>query len=164
MCWNTGYHKHLSQSKIKIGTLSCFTLNSKNFTKKLTQTEFEMHQLPDVEKTDSKREISCLNWIKYKSRIEVCGKFKTETVSLNIVVYCYRNSSNLKVNEVDLKLTEYQSNLAKRAHLLSYFNIFYMRCIVIDETTVHIQNTFVKKVGFFSNEIFAIVHGIENAI
>ena len=97
-----------------------------------------MHQLPDIEKTDSKREFSCLNWIKYNSRLEVCGEFKTETVSLNIVVGCYRNILYLKDNEVDLKLTEYQPLLAKRVYLLSYINIFYKRCIVIDETTVHI--------------------------
>ena len=45
---------------------------------------------------------------------------------------------NLKDNEVDLKLTEYQSLLAKRVYLLSYFDIFYKRCIVLDETVVHI--------------------------
>ena len=39
--------------------------------------------------------------------------------------------------EVDLKLTEYQLLLAKRVYLMSYIDLFYKRCIVLDETTVH---------------------------
>ena len=39
--------------------------------------------------------------------------------------------------EMDLKLTEYKKLLAKRVYLLSYIDIFYKRCIVLDETTVH---------------------------
>ena len=63
--------------------------------------------------------------------------FQTDTDKLNIVVYRYRNSLYLKDNEVDLKLTEYQSNLANRVYLSSYNDIFYKRGIVLDETTVH---------------------------
>ena len=63
--------------------------------------------------------------------------FQSDTDKLNIVVYRYRNSVYLKDNEVDLKLREYQSLLAKRVYLLSYIDIFYKRCIVVDETTIH---------------------------
>ena len=63
--------------------------------------------------------------------------FQTDTDNLNRAVYRYRNILYLKDNEVDLKLTEYQSLLAKRIYLLSYIDIFYKRCIVLDETTVH---------------------------
>ena len=66
--------------------------------------------------------------------------FRTDTDKLNIVVYRYRNNLYLKDDEVILKLTEYQSRLAKRVSLLSYVDIFYKRCIVLDETTVHNQN------------------------
>ena len=45
--------------------------------------------------------------------------FQTDTDKLNIAVYRYRNNLYLKDNEVDLKITEYQSLLAKRAYLLS---------------------------------------------
>ena len=38
---------------------------------------------------------------------------------------------------MDLKLTEDEKLLAKRVYLLSYIDIFYKRCIVLDETTVH---------------------------
>ena len=103
---------------------------------KLTVTVVEMQQLPDIEKTDSKEEISRLKWTIYNDR-KVCVNFQTDTEKLNNVLYCYRSSLYLKDNEVDLKMTEYPSLLAKRVYLLSYIDIFYKRCIVLDETTVH---------------------------
>ena len=96
-----------------------------------------MQQLPDKEKTDSKEEISRLKWTVCNGRRKVCVNFQTDTEKTNIVVYRYQNSLYLNDNEVDLKKTEYQSLLAERVHLLSYFDIFYKRCIVLDETTVH---------------------------
>ena len=63
--------------------------------------------------------------------------FQTDTDKLNFAVYRYRNNLDLKDIEVDLKLTEHQSLLAKRVYLLSYIDIYYKRCIVLDETTVH---------------------------
>ena len=96
-----------------------------------------MPQLPDIEKTDSKEEVSCLKWTKYNGWRKVCVNFQTDTDQLNNVVYRYRNNLYLKENELDLKLTEYQSLLAKRVYLLSYIDIFYERCIVLYETTVH---------------------------
>ena len=62
--------------------------------------------------------------------------FRTDTDKLNIVVYRYRNNLYLD-NKLDLKLSEYQSLLAKRVYLLSYIDIFDERCMVLDETTVH---------------------------
>ena len=109
----------------------------KTSPEKPTLTVVEMQQLRDIEKTDSREEISCLKWTVYNGRRKVCVTFQTDTEKLNIVVYRYRNNSYLKDNEVDLKLTEYQSLLAKRVYHLSYLDIFYKRCIVLDETTVH---------------------------
>ena len=57
---------------------------------------------------------------------------------MNILVYRYRNNTYLEDTEMDLKLTEYKKLLAKRVYLLSYIDIFYKQCIVLDETTVHI--------------------------
>ena len=105
---------------------------------KLTLTVVEMQQLPDIEKTDSKEEISRLKWTYYNGRRKVRVNLHTDTDKLNIVVYRYRNSSYLKDNEVGLKLTEYQSLLAKRVYLLSYIDIFYKRCILLYEKTVDI--------------------------
>ena len=96
-----------------------------------------MQQLADIEKTASKEEISCLKWTIYIGRRKVCVNFQTDTDKLNFVVYRYRINLNLKDNEIHLKLTEYQSLLAKRVYLLSYIDLFYKRCIVLDETTVH---------------------------
>ena len=96
----------------------------KTSPEKLTLTIVEMQQLPDIEKTDSKEEISCLKWTIYNGRRKVCVNFQTDTDKLNIVVYRYRNNLYLKDNEPDLKFTEYQSLLAKRVYLLSHINIF----------------------------------------
>ena len=96
-----------------------------------------MQQLPDIEKTEFKEEISCLTWPIHNGRSKVCVNFQTDTDKLKIVVYRYRNSLYLKDKEVVLKLTEYESLLVKRFYLLSYIDIFYKRCIALDETTVH---------------------------
>ena len=95
-----------------------------------------MQQLPDIEKNDSEEEISCLNWTTYKGRRKACVNFQTDTDKFIIVVYRYRNILYLKNNEVDLKMAENQSILAKHVYLLSYIDIFYKRCIVLVEKTV----------------------------
>ena len=87
----------------------------------------EMQQSSDIEKTDSNKEISCLKWTIYDGRRKVRVNFQTDTDKLNIVVYRYRNNLYLKDKEVDLKLTEYRSLLAKRVFFLSYIDIFYKR-------------------------------------
>ena len=68
---------------------------------------------------------------------KACINFQTDADKVNIVVYSYRNNTFLKDTEMDLMLTEYKKLLANRAYLLSYIDIFYKRCIVLDETTVH---------------------------
>ena len=95
-----------------------------------------MQQMPDLEKTDSKKEIFRRRWTLYNGRRKVCANFQTDTDKLNVVVYHYRNSLYLNDDEVDLKITEYQSLLAKRVYLLSYIDILYKRCIVLEETAV----------------------------
>ena len=112
-------------------------LKSKDSLEKITLTLLETQPLPDIEKTDSKDEISCLKWTIYNGRRKVCVKIQTDTDKVNIVVYRYRNNTYLKDTELDLKLTEYKKLLAKRVYLLSYIDIFYKRCIVLDETTVY---------------------------
>ena len=57
--------------------------------------------------------------------------------NLNIVVYHYWNNTYVKDTEMELKLTEYEKLLSKRVYLLSYIDVFFKRCIVLDETTVH---------------------------
>ena len=105
---------------------------------KIMLTLVETQQLPDIEKSDSKDEISCLKWTIYNGRRKVSINFQTDTDKVNIVVYRYRNNLYLKDTEMDLKLSEYKKLLAKRVYLSSYIDILYKQCIVLDETTVHI--------------------------
>ena len=112
-------------------------LRSKDSPEKITLTLVETQQLPDIEKADSKGEISCLKRTFHNGRRKVCNKFQTDTDKANIVLYRYRNSAYLKDTEMDLKLTDYKKLPAKRVYLLSYIDFFYKRCIVLDETTVH---------------------------
>ena len=90
---------------------------SKDSLKNITLTLVETQQLPDIQKVDSKEEISCLKWTIYNGRRKVCINFQTDTDKVNIVVYRYRKSTYLNDTEVDLKLTEYKKILAKRVDL-----------------------------------------------
>ena len=112
-------------------------LKVKTLPKKNTLTLVETQQLPDIHKADSKDEISCLKWTIYNGRTKQCINFQTDTHKVNIVVYRYRNSTYLKDTEMDKNLSEYKKLLAKLLDLLSYIDIFYKQCIVLDETTVH---------------------------
>ena len=138
MTWNIGDNRNLFlKLKSKLGLYHVVITTPITSAENFTLTVVEMQQLLNIEKIDSKKEISCLKWTKYNGRSEVCVNFQTDTDNLNIVVNRYRNILYLKDNEIDLKLTEYQLLLAKRVYLLSYIDIFYKRCIVLDKTTVH---------------------------
>ena len=137
MSWNIGDNRKLFfKPKTKLG-LYHVELKSKDSPKKITLTLVETQQMPDIEMSDSKDKISCLKWTIYNGMRKVCINFQTDTDKVNIVVYRYRNSPYLNDSEMDLKLTEYKKLLAKRVYLLSYIDIFYKRCIVLDETTVY---------------------------
>ena len=137
MSWNIGDNRNLFlKLKTKLG-LYHVEFKSKDSPEKFTSTLVETQQLPDIEEADSKDEIPCLKWTIYNGRKKVCSDFQTDTDKVNIVVYRYRNNTYLKNTEMDLKLTEYKKLRAKRVYLLSYTDIFYKRCIVLDETTVH---------------------------
>ena len=137
MSWNIGNHRNLYLNlKSKLRLYHVVLTTPKTNPEKLTLTVVEMSQLSDIEKTFSKEEKSCVKWTIYNGR-KVCVNFQTDTDKLNIAVYRYRNNLYLQDNEMDLKLTEYQSLLAKRVYLLSYIDIFYKRCIVLDEISVH---------------------------
>ena len=137
MSWNIGDNRNLFlKLKTKLGVCHV-ELRSKDSHGKITLTLVETQQLPDFEKIHSKDEISSLKWTIYNGRRKVCINFQTDTDKVNIVVYRYRNNTYLWDTEMELKLTEYKKLLAKRVYLLSYIGIFYKRCIVLDETTVH---------------------------
>ena len=138
MSWNIGDNRnHFVKLKSKLGLYHVVLTTPKTCPEKLTLTVVEMQQMPDIEETDSKEETTCLKRTIYNGRRKVCVNFQTDTDKLNIVVYRYRNNLYLKDDELDLELSEYQSLLAKRVYFLSYIDIFYKRCIVLEETTVH---------------------------
>ena len=137
MSWNIGDNRNLFlQLKTKLG-LYHVQLRSKDSPEEITLTLVETQQVPDIEKSDSKDEISCLKWTTHNGRRKTCINFQTDTDKVNIIVYHYRNSTYLKDTEMDLKLTQYKRLLGKRVYLLSYIDIFYKRCMALDETTVH---------------------------
>ena len=137
MSWNIRDNRNLFlKLKTNLG-LYQVELRSKHSPKKITLTLVETQQMPDIENTDSKNEISCLKWTIYNGRRKVCINFRTDTDKVNIVVYRYGNNTYLKDTEMDLKLTKYKKILAKRVYLLSHIDILFKRCIVLDETTVH---------------------------
>ena len=137
MSWNIGdYRNVFLKLKTKMG-LYHVELKSKDSQGKITLILVETQHLPDIEKVDSRVEISCLKWTIHNGEKKVCINFQTDTDKVKIVVCRYRNSTYLKDAEIDLKLTEYKKLLVKRVFLLGYIDIFYKRCIVLDETTVH---------------------------
>ena len=138
MSWNIGDNGNLFlKLKTKLGLYHVEPRKPKDSPGKITLTLVETQQLPDIEKFDLKDEIACLKWTIYNGRRKVCISFQTDTDKVSIVVFRYRNNTYSKDTEMELKLTEYNKLLAKRVYLLSYIDIFYKRCIVMDETTVH---------------------------
>ena len=61
----------------------------KDSPEKITLTLVQTQQFPDIEKVDSKDEISCLKWTIYNGRRKVCVNFQSDTDKVNIVVYRY---------------------------------------------------------------------------
>ena len=140
MSSNIGENRNLfPKLKSKLGLYHVVLTTPKTSPKKITLTLIEMQQLPEIEKVDSKNEISCLKWTIHNGRRKVCISFKTDMDKLNFVVYRYRNNTYVKDTEMKLKLTEYEKLLRKRIYLLSTIDVFvfFKRCIVLDEKTVH---------------------------
>ena len=138
MSWNIGENRNLFfKLKSKLGLYHVVLTTPKTSPEKITLNLVEMQQLPEIERVNSKNEISCLKWTIYNGRRKVCISFKTDMDKLNIVVYRYRNNTYVKDTEMELKLTEYEKLLSKRVYLLCYIDVLFKRCIVLDETTVH---------------------------
>ena len=137
MIWNIGDNRNVFlKLKTKLG-LYHVQHKTNDFPEKFTLSLVGTQQLPDIEEADSKNEFFCLKWTIYNGRRKVWINFQFDTDKINIVVYRYGNNTYIKDTEMDLKLTEYKKHLAKRVYLMSYVDIFYKRCIVLDETTVH---------------------------
>ena len=96
-----------------------------------------MQQLPNIERNDSREKMSDPKLAKYNGRRKICVNFKTDRDKMSFVVYRYLKSLNLQDNEVDLKMTGNQTLLAKSVYLLSYNDIVFKPCIVLDEIVHH---------------------------
>ena len=65
MSWNIGENRNLFlKLKSKLG-LYHVVLKPRTSPEKNTLTLVEMQQLPEIEKVDSKNEVSCLKWTIY---------------------------------------------------------------------------------------------------
>ena len=90
MSWNIGDNRNLFlKLKSKLGLYHVVLTTRKTSPEKLTPNVLEMQKLPDIEKTDPKQKISCLNWTIYNGSREECVNFQTHRDKLNIVVYRY---------------------------------------------------------------------------
>ena len=95
MSWNIGDKRNLFlKLRTKLG-LYHVELRSKDSLGKIKLTLVESQQLPDIEKFNSKDEISGLKWTIYNGRRKVCINFQTDTDKVNIVVYRYRNRQHV---------------------------------------------------------------------
>ena len=66
MSWNIGDNRNLfPKLKSKLGLYHVELTTPKTTPEKLTLPVVEIQQLPDIERTDSKEEISCLKWTIY---------------------------------------------------------------------------------------------------
>ena len=69
MSWNIGDKRNFFlQLKSKLGLYHVVLTTPKTSPEKLTLTVVEMQQLPHLEKSDSKEELSCLKWTIYIGR------------------------------------------------------------------------------------------------
>ena len=132
MSWNIGENRNLFlKLKEKLGLYHVVLTTRKKSPEKIILTLVEMQQLLEIEKVDSKNEISCLKRTIYNGSRKVFIGFKTD--KLNIVCSRYRNNTYVKETEMELKLTEYEKLLSKRVYLLSYIDVFFKRCNVLGE-------------------------------
>ena len=76
MSWNIGDNRNLFlKLKTKL-ELYHVELKSNDSPKKITLTPVETQQLPDIEKSDSRDEISCLKWTVYKSMHQLSNRYR----------------------------------------------------------------------------------------
>ena len=114
MSWNIGENRNLFlKLKSNLGFFHVVLTTPKSSPEKITLTLVEMQQLPEIEKVDSRNEISCLKWNLYNGRRKVCISFKTDMDKLSIVVYRYRKNTYVKDTEMELNLNEYEKLLCK---------------------------------------------------
>ena len=92
MSWNIGKNRNLFlKLKTKLGVYHVVLTTPKTSPQKFNLTLVEMQQVPEIEKVDSKNEISCLKWTINNGSRKVSMSFKNDMDKMYIVVYRYRN-------------------------------------------------------------------------
>ena len=87
MSWRIGDNRNLFvKLKSKMGLFIVVLTTPKTSPQKHTKTLIEKQQLPDIEKTDSRKDFSCLSWTTYIGKRKVWVNFKTDTDELSIAV------------------------------------------------------------------------------
>ena len=164
MSWNIGENRNLFlKLKSQLGLYHVALTTPKTSPKKITLPFVEMQQLPEIEKVDSRNEISCLKWTIYKGR-KVCKCFKTDMDKLNIVVYRYWNNTYVKATEIKLKLFDTKK--------LSFNEYMYWATLTysLSGTLYWMKQLFIIKVNLIKNgcssphEQFPIVLEIDDVI
>ena len=80
MSWNIGDNRNFFlKLKSKLGLYRVVHTTPKTSPEKFTLTVVEIQQLRDIEKTDSKEEISRLKWTIFNGRRKVSVNFQTDT-------------------------------------------------------------------------------------
>ena len=124
MRWNIGENRNLFlRLKTKMGLYHVVLTTPKSPPTKITLTIAEVQQLLELEQCEDE-EISCLEWTIYNGRLIICVGFQPDTDKVDIVVNRSRNNTYLKDTDIELKLAEYKTLLAKRLYLLSYLDTF----------------------------------------
>ena len=94
MSWNIGKHRNLFlKLKSKLGLYHVVLTTPNTSPEKTTLTLVETQHLPEIEKVDSKNEISCRKWTIYNGRRKLCISFEIDMDKLNIVVSRYGNNT-----------------------------------------------------------------------
>ena len=135
---NEGNTNHFSELYSELGHYYVVLKTSKTYRENLTIIVVEMQKIKEIDKTDSKKnEILCRNGTIFKGRKNVWVNFGSDRNSLNIVMCRYKNNLFLKDSKIILILTESLTLLSKLVTFLGYIDVFFRRCIVMDETIVH---------------------------
>ena len=101
MSWNIGGNTNLFlKVKSNLEVYHVVLTTPKTSPKKFTLTVVEMQQLPDIEKTNSKEEITRLEWTIFNGRRKVCVIFQTDRDKLKNVVTVTETVCTSKIMEL----------------------------------------------------------------
>ena len=160
--WNSGDNRKVFlKLKSKLRLYLVVLTTPKTSPEKLTLTVVEMQQLPDIEKTDSKGELSCLKWTHYNDRRKVCVKFqkvKTSWILSCTVIETVYTSKIKKLISKKQNISHFWQNELISRSTLTYFTsgaLYWMKQLFI------INTNSVEKGCFFLMSNFRLYTGLK---